>query len=392
MAQTISPPGRVAVLALVVWVIPSVAPTQSSISIPKDTTHEGPGYSDKLGSYAEGRFQYVYGALKGKSYGLKDVFYRLDYRSHLSGLAIARTWTNVTLAVSETANFAQLSPMFSANNTGPVSVVFNAKVTWPTQSGLPPTYPGLWGTLSGKLHFPFTTPFKYTGTNDLMLDYTFRGGQLSNNGYWGGQFPAQRHYMLDGEAVGTTSRDGLTRPVPWTTTVCTDSSFINPTVSALAEGSSKVNGATATTVTIEYRTILTALNAPVIHAVGLAGGLPGINLGAKCNNLHVDLTRPWVAAAHTAGPRFAGTPVTRHTVKWTNSLSHLKLYIQGAWTDSQSSAFALTQAMEMILPGAPPPAQLPRQKTLYARFANATNAEGAPFYSGHNPYVLFATQ
>lgn len=393
MAHTISPRGQVIVLALILWTIPGIAPAQGSVSIPKDTTYEGIDYSYNLGSYAEARFQYVYGALKGNRYTFKDVLYRLDYRNHLSGLSISRTWSNVTLAVSETRNYAQLSPTFSFNNTGAVSVVFNAAVAWPTQSGLPVTYPALWGSLSGKLRFPFATPFKYTGTDDLMLDYTFRGGQLGNNGTWGGQFPVLRHYTLDGEDVGTSSVSGLARLIPQNAPVCNDSFFTSSsTVPAQAEGACKVSGATASTVLVEYRTILTALNAPVIHAVGLAGGLPGINIGAKCNNLHVDLTQPWVAAIQTAGPRFAGTPMTRHTVKWTNGLSRLKLYIQGAWTDSQSGAFGLTTTLELILPGAPPPSQLPRQKTLYSRFANDMTAEVGPFYSAYNPYVRFVTQ
>ena len=395
MEHTISPPGRVAAVVLILCAIPCVTVAQGSVTIPKDATYEGTGYSAILGSYAEGRFQFVYGALKSKKLTLKDVAYRLDYRNHLSQLSISRTWTKVTLAVSETANYTLLSPTFSLNVSGPVSVVFNAKASWPTQSGWPLLYPDLWGSIRGKLRFVFKMPFKYTGTNDLMLDYTFRGGQLANGGYWGGQFPAQRHYVLDGEAVNVSVVNGLARSIPLAGPVCVDSVWSGrATTPALAEGRSMVSGASGSTVFVEYRTIVTAPSAPVIHAVGVGGSIPGINLGAKCNRLHVDLTKPWVAAFHTTGSeRFAArTPWTRHTGMWTASMSRLTLYIQGAWTDSKSGAFALTRALELVLPGAPPPFLLPRQKTLYGRFASATKAEVGPFYSAHNPYVRFVTQ
>ncbi len=392
---SISPPGRVAVVVLILCAIPGVAPAQGSVTIPKDATYEGTSYSSNLGGYAEGRFQYVYGALKGKKHTLKDVFYRVDYRDHNRGLSSSRSWSKVTLAVSETTNYKLLSPTFSVNVTGSASVVFNAKASWPTQSGLPITYPGLWGGLGGKLRFAFNSPFKYTGTNDLMLDYTFQGGQLGNGGSWGGQFPALRHYVLDGEAVSGSLVNGLARSIPQTGAICTDSYWSgSATTPALAEGRSWVSGATGSTVWVQYRTIVTAPDAPVIHAVGLGGSIPGIDLGAKCNRLHVDLRKPWVAAFLKTGPprSAAATPWTRHTGTWAASMSRLTLYIQGAWTDSKSGAFALTRALEMVLPGGPPPSQLPRQKTLYARSASATRAEVIPFYSAHNPYVRFTTQ
>ena len=54
MAHTISPPGRVAAVVLIVvilWLIPGVAPGQGSITIPKDATYEGTGYSALLGRW-----------------------------------------------------------------------------------------------------------------------------------------------------------------------------------------------------------------------------------------------------------------------------------------------------------------------------------------------------
>ena len=35
-------------------------------------------------------------------------------------------------------------------------------------------------------------------------------------------------------------------------------------------------------------------DAPIIHALGVAGSTSGINIGANCHNLYVDLSKPHV--------------------------------------------------------------------------------------------------
>ena len=268
--------------------------------------------------------------------------------------------------------------------------MFDAKVTWPTMSGFPIKSPAIWSGLRGALRFPFKSTFQYTGRSELMLDYVFRGGKLANNGYWHGQFPAQRHYILDGEVLNTRYRFGLVDFWPRRRHTCADSFF-----GGVGQRPAMVEGrctAYPGKVTVEYRTILTALSAPVIHGVGLALHRPGVDLGAKCNKLHIDFRQPWMAEFRTAGARFGGTPWTRRTVNWTSSLSHFTFYVQGAWTDSVTKQLALTNAVVITLPIAPPPASLPRQKALYSRFADLSVAEAGPFASSYHPYVRFVTR
>ena len=60
---------------------------------------EGEGAAHIFGRYADGRFQFAEGDLKGTARNFTGLAYRLDYRDHSASTAMGRKWSNVTVRV-----------------------------------------------------------------------------------------------------------------------------------------------------------------------------------------------------------------------------------------------------------------------------------------------------
>src|SRR5690606_20797659 len=110
----------------------------------------------------------------------------------------ARNWTNVLMQVAE-GSYANASTTFTANLTTNPKTVFNQAVSWTGITGTSPS-PGVWGA---PVRFPFSAPYIYTGSSDLVLDFTFTGGTLANAASWTGL----NLYYIDG-ATSVTSVGG----------------------------------------------------------------------------------------------------------------------------------------------------------------------------------------
>jgi hypothetical protein len=68
-------------------------------------------------------------------------------------------------------------------------------------------------------------------------------------------------------------------------------------------------------------------------------------------------------------------------------LAKLKLCVQGAWSDSKTNTFNLTQARELTLPGSAP-RPLPKRSAIY--YYNTTNTTGNGPYSTYYYNPCFA--
>ena len=136
----------------------------------------------------------------------------------------------------------------------------------------------------------------------------------------------------------------------------------------------------------------TAPDAPVIQALG-TGGIPnGVNIGAGCNSLYVDFTKPVVLMSFKTLALYGYSGIMGYAPKWRNEFASMDLWLQAGWTDTNTKNFMLTSATNVTLPSSQPPAELPRYKTVYQRDITSTTGFG-PLQSGvYFPFTRYKTQ
>jgi hypothetical protein len=331
----------------------------------------------------------------GKAKAITEIAFRLDNRAHSSTTAAGRSWTKITLDISESSNYNSMSTTFASNHGSSVTRAFDSKWTWPAQTGFPLLKPDVWGGVSGQLRFPFTKPWVYTAKGSILMDYTFRGGTLANNATWSSLQSA--YFFLDSESINTTASISSITRVPATPPLCNDSA-ITFTTGAYTYGYGYAYGKNSPTITLRGRMVFqhysyyTAPDAPVIQALG-TGGIPnGVHIGARCNNLYVDINKPTIFMAFKTIAPYGYSGVMGYSPLWRNEFSSLDLWLQAAWTDSSTKEFKLTSATNVTLPSGLPPDQLPRYKTVYQRDSVSTTGFG-PLQSGvYFPYTRYKLQ
>lgn len=173
-----------------------VAGAQTKTLPPGYVSTDGSGYGYYVGGYEELRAQLITSMLKGSVTVISNIDLRQD-GSVYSSSAVARSWSNVTLQVSD-SDYAQVSTTFANNATNTPTTVFNGSVNWGALTSRATSSPAPWGT--GGRTFAFSSPVIYPGVNDMMLDFTFTGGQLANGGSWG---TSLKTYYLDAETYRT---------------------------------------------------------------------------------------------------------------------------------------------------------------------------------------------
>ncbi len=339
-------------------------------SPPGGLPDEGHHYSRAFGWYANAHYQLADDMLTGGgSHTLTQIAFRLDYRRHTSSTAMGRTWTKITLDISETTNFSGFSRTFATNITTTPTRVFDGKGSWPSMIGFPKNRPDDWGSVNGMLRFPFRKPWAYTAKNAILMDYVFRGGSLSNQAPWSGGDRAD--YWLDTDHLFTTLKVATQQPLPLQAVRCRDSAITAlPGAAALTYAKATAHGPVVATLTLrnklqlEHYSYFTAPNAPVLHAIGLGGFNAGVNIGANCNLLYVDFKKP--AALLSLGPTNSGGASGRMgwLVPWNKAFAGLELYIQAAWADSRTKALSLAGAIKLTLPNRLPPAGPPRYRSI----------------------------
>ena len=167
----------------------SLAGAQSYVTSPAGFDYtEGSGSAYTFGSYSTGRYMFCDGEHRGTPMSLKGTAVRADNWIYTNSYGMGRTWQDVQLRVSET-DYDSFERTFKNNPLTTPQLVFSAKLTWPTRSGKPPTFPAAFD-----YSFPFSAPWAYTGNKSICMDYQFTGGTMANNAAWTGSKTYQYYF------------------------------------------------------------------------------------------------------------------------------------------------------------------------------------------------------
>ncbi|MHC4854424.1 MAG: hypothetical protein ACYTF5_20680 [Planctomycetota bacterium] len=360
-----------------------------------------------LGENSNQRFQAADGQFRKQVMAIKEISYRLDggrtYNANVTSAGVGRSWTNVTLHMSE-CDYSKMTSTFTANPLTTPQKVFDAKMTWQTFVGTAPD-PTPWGNKGHK--FPFTSTWVYTGIKDILMEYVFQGGTLANNAAWTGT--TSTRYYLDGVYATTFNLGGqLEYPCgdptcsqaasyPKTTPPnCMDSAHPASTNAArndiqgiFAYNADKPTTTLKNKISLNWRSFYTAPGAPVIKALGFAGNTVGLNIGAMCNKLYLDMTQPFLLFPDTASATVSYAPsgFTSLNTPFQPVLGGVSLWFQCAWDDSKTKFFSLTTATQRTIPTSLPPVAGPRQ-ALRTSSLTATTGSGPSTSWAYNPIYL----
>jgi len=357
--------------AFVVIALGATAFAQGAITLPQGfLSTEGGGFARDFGSWSTMRQQIAEGNLRGKALIFTGVNYRHDYQSHTASTGMGRTFSNVSLRLSDT-DYSTFGRTFANNVKGTANQVFNSKVSWPTITGNPVTKPALWGDLKGGLKFPFIGTWIYTGKNDLLFDWQFSGGVLANAGKWSGA--ATVEYYLDGVPLINYTGYTTWAYYPKTRPPCSDSSKSVGAFSGLVAFFYNKDYPTVAwqdKLRVDLSASNIAPSQPVVNALGFAANTNGVNVGAKCNSLYVDLSKGWIPLFGMANT--SGSWKQQYLVKSSNTLTGIKLYLQAGYDDSKTKVFSLSQARMTETPRSLPPASTPKRKCYISYIPNST--------------------
>lgn len=339
-----------------------------------------------FGRYAEMRCQLFEGDFRGKAAALTAVDFRLDTRRQVDP---ARLWANVRLRMSA-CDVASVTQTFTSNFVGTPTRVYSATVSWPAISGLPTVHrPTAWGAPGGGLAFPFTSPWQHTGVRDFLLEFRFRGGVMANKAPWSGSTGYSRY--LDADQVPITGPFapplyGTQLRIPTTPNGCSDQGLMLKPVDGaefFLDTFVQVAGTFKNKITMGIASSGTAPGKNVIHAVGLAGIPNGIAVGARCQKLHLDTSKPFIATATVTDARRGWGQSGPWTAGFTPALGQVELWGQGAWNDSVTGAFSLTRAVRMLMP-----MHMPVPQNRLATFATGWSAKTGNFVPSRNADYL----
>jgi len=328
---------------------PCVAQTNVCTSPNGLLSKDGGIYSFILGGLPSARFQFGDGEVVGNKMVLTQVDYRLQrlvpYDIYMGS---GRSWKSVTLDMA-TCDAGKMSPTYTLNVLSTPTRVFSSAVTWATVSGLQASNP--WGK---QVSFPFTTPFAYDGKADMLYDYQFNGGTLANRFPWGAS--TYQLYYLDGVVNEEFSGALAYQQVPVSPVPCFDAAqntAAYPWMYATTYGDKYATASLAGKVHLYHESTYTAPSAAFLHALALNGTDKGVNVGARCSNLHLDAARLILIVAGTAGSGQAYSGRFNYYVPYDSAMGGLKIWFQGAWGDSRTKALSLTPAFWVVVPPKP---------------------------------------
>ncbi|MCB9889835.1 MAG: hypothetical protein H6836_09690 [Planctomycetes bacterium] len=355
------------------------------------------GYSYYLGRYADMHMQIVDGEIKAMGLQvLTSIGVRPDYRSHSSTTAMGRSWTNVSLSLSD-GNLATMTTSFSGNQLSTPTTVFTGSVTWPSITGNPTSSPAPWDAAYA---FPFnsTTSYAYTAANDLCLDFTFSGGTLANSASWSGS--SGPLYYMDGlyTATNVTYGRSVFKNIGSTTGDCKDpgASATYAAASVQVGLYSKAytsNPAWAGNAMLQIFGSGTAPNSQVIQAFSLSGTSPGVQFGQDCYDFMINLSAGAVYFYDTAsatGSRAFQYALIGDLKTLAPYGSTISIWTQGAFTGSTSNNLTLTTA-ERCTPNFAYALNdtTPKMKATYNYSTTATTGFGPYDSFLYNPLVRY---
>lgn len=331
------------------------------VSPPSLAAVEGDNAGYAFFYYSNMRQQHAEGELRGMKLSLSEVAWRYDYRNHVASTTGGRTWTQVTLNLSDT-DWTKMVSTWTKNEYSTPVEVFNSKFAVPPKTGTPFFQPDNFG---GSLAVPFKSPYAYSGNQDLLLDWLFLGGTLDNNVTWSGG--TARSYYLDSDNPENTNNPNVPHCLSYvskqtrypTSSTCRDSA--HSTSFARTDATINVYGITYSDVNKRDRAEFSmysyyhAPNARYITAIGFAGIPNGINIGAQCNLLYINLNFPWIALGRTAtAAGHSPTPHFTAVVPWQQGMRNVPIWVQTVWADSVTNAFSLSTAMHVVMPADKP--------------------------------------
>ncbi|MHC4812845.1 MAG: hypothetical protein ACYTKC_11010 [Planctomycetota bacterium] len=335
----------IVLLAALAASIPAPASAQSTRYVTSPAGYlQKPGelYTLQLGALRNMRFQQGDGILqKGAAVSILQLDYRLDNRTYASDQGVGRTWTQVTLSMSEVNRADRMSRTFSSNRLVTPVVVFQSKVTWSGVVGRPTVLK--WGS---HVSFPFLRPWAYSGKNDMLMEWVFTGGALANSAAWTASLP----YYMD-----SASHTGVSFADEWSivSTGQCGGPFVRMTYNNFHKQYQFPSQAGKTLAASESR--LTTPNTPLIHTWGLPRATP-LDVGARCNKLHIDPQVFFFGTGSKPNPPFdpGGSFLTPKLwfPTWPPAYG-VRVGAQTAYVDAQQ-VFSLGGASFVKLPGAPP--------------------------------------
>ncbi len=367
----------VAILATLLFLLAVPAQAQKATTSPSgwDRT-EGPGISQLLGGYPEGRFQFLDGEVNMLSAKITQVEMRLD--KNFAYDQPARTWQRVLLFLAHT-NAQKHSTVLKQNPTTTPQLVFISKVSWPKVKNQTISVTAPWGGISGEYRFPFRTPFTKAASKDLLLDFAFGQGVLANNAAW----TTLNFYPLDGfdEREETRERSRL-----FGTTICRDSSQVRAAVcdAGLYTYRKQIHTTQrADRVLAWLSTFFAAPSAPIAQAMGTIQN-PGTPIGT-CQKLYLKPLVVMFANTNSQGT----ASVFLGSVPYQPALAGVNIGAQAAYHDSKTRRFELTLATNSPIARQQGP-YLVNRVSYWATSANATSGSFADHTS--NPLFRYSYQ
>jgi hypothetical protein len=377
---------------------------QSALYSPKSmASTEGQFYGYAFLRYSDQRIQNVDGENRGTAAAITSISFRLDNRSHYSALTGGRTWSNVTMKVSE-GDVANFTTNFANNTKTTPTTVYNKAWGVPLVIGFPLLKPAVWGGLKGEYTIPFSTAWVYTGKGDILTDWKFTGGKLANNVVWATN--SARNYYLDGYGnfMTPTGSTGyihqkyipavrLNNNSLGVTGRCNDSAHTTTTGAyyynyAYLYAKYYSNRSWSDKMRFYSQSYYTAPGAPVIHAYAVQVDVAGLDLGTGCNKLHVKgplfLVMGYTNPAANSTNGYSGYYET--FVPFLNVFRGLDMIGQAAWADSKSGALNLSWAHHIKLPD-PQPA--PKRSATYHYIGTNTTGFGPYTNYPYSPAVCY---
>lgn len=346
-------------------------PAQTATTSPSGWDQsEVPGLSQLLGGYPEGRFQFLDGEVNKLGAKITQVEMRLD-RSFAYNQP-ARTWQRVLLLLAHT-DVQKHSDMLNQNPTTTPQLVFLSPMSWPAVKNSTVSGPAPFGGVNGEYRLPLRAPFAKTAGKDLLLDFAFVQGSLSNNAAW-----TYDLYPLDGfdEREQTRAPSRL-----FGSMLCRDSSQVRAAVCEAGLFTYRKQAHTtqrADRVVAWLSTFFASPSAPVVQAMGVTQA-PGTPIGT-CQKLYL---QPYVVMS--ANTDSSGTvSVFLGSVPYQPALASMSIGAQAAYHDSKTRRFELTLATDSPIAEQEGP-YLVNRVSYWATSANATKG----WFADHSSNPLF---
>ena len=283
------------------------------------------GVCTRFGMWKAARYQLSEGTLT-KAGQISAVAFRIDAAFRFANIP-ARTWTQVTLLVSET-DVGKLTATFSTNATTTQTQVYKAKFSMPNPLKIPASQrANYWD----HIRFPFSKAWTRKAGADVLLDFSFRGGRFDNAATWNTSLPmrldAVKFDIWRGAGsvdfgrlnanCGSTSQTALLYPKTWRVPGLADTLKYSITVSVAAGPPFQ----------------------PVIVGFGLLPLKVGVLKGARCGN--------WLRVLPAFAPVFFTDRNNRLVwspppAPWIPGAAGLKFYTQALYQNAFTRASVIT--------------------------------------------------